>query len=768
MSERVRNGLGILDAVLTFGVDGLAEQKERSETLFALGLTTDVFWTELYIHRPGIEKELLSKLASGALHTVAVGSIGCGKSTLLHYTLREYCVARGLPPIVIDFKTENSTFPTLGDVTRFVESQIIRQISLSPQLRSGPHGTKSGFEALLRHLLNEEGLRHVSATPFRHMATLQSMQSMAGDDPTLSLYEWIEHVRSTKDHVLRSKVIELVAAFAQDIGALEYSYAFLSLVRSQRGSDARSKLVVAFDNTDQIDDLTTREMVLQWMCSKSLSYSSEVTFVTCIRPQNLPYLHAADASGMFGDDPAAILKLDIAPIELSSEDMREWQAFVAGQRYDPDIETNDLSDFTTVEIQQMAFDDLIHKRRIDFAARVISSGRIQGVAREDLEAVSEAAQEIQRVGSVARDIRMQANNNRRVMLAGISNLLEYIVKCLGLDWNALASSSHQAEHVPASRDRRASAIRSLYFRFLGSSPEPGGQFPVFDCTVFDPVASILQCGWHGRQMSAKCSREVSSSCRSWLVMLAIFNACGNTRKLLADSHTTVSAIVSYCAGLGLSQTDVQDVLHSIIRTVRHRFAGMFEIDHYVSIREGRREVALTDRVVATPRCFRLISFAMFMTNYLCERLFENHVAPATDPGHLLARRGLIAPELVAEFPYWVAKAGVVECWWIEALHRNSTKERGHRGVDAYFANFSVKESHGASLVMLTQRIARSGVRYLEQEAIPALRREEVRVREVYHRAADQLRKIDDVLEAVIPRLRSGEPWGIPRDRAIEI
>ncbi|MBL8762102.1 MAG: hypothetical protein JNL50_12450 [Phycisphaerae bacterium] len=767
MSERVRNGLGILDAVLTFGVDGLAEQKERSETLFALGLTTDVFWNELYIHRPGIEKELVSKLESGALHTVAVGSIGCGKSTLLHYALREYCSARGLPPIVIDFKTENKTFPTLVDVTQHVECQIIRQISLSPELCAGPHGAKSGFEALLRQLLDADGLRHVTATPFRYVATLQSMQSLAGDDPSLSLWEWIERVRSTKDHILRPRVIELVATFAQSIGALEYAYAFLSQVRAQRGASARPKLVVAFDNTDQIDDLTTREMVLQWMCSKSLSYSSVVTFVTCIRPQNLPYLHAADASGMFGDDPAAILKLDIAPIELSSEDMREWQAFMADQRFDPNIESNDLSEFTPAEIQQMAFDDLIHKRRIDFAARVVSSGRIQGVAREDLEAVSQAAQEIQKVGSVARDIRMQANNNRRVMLAGISNLLEYIVKCLALDWASLGSPGPQADHAPGARERRANAIRSLYFRFLGSSPEPGGQFPVFDCAVFDPVASILMCGWRGRQMIAKDSKEVATACRPLLVMLAVFNACGNTRRVFSDARTTVSSVVAECAGLGLSETDVREVLHDIIRTVRHRFAGMFEIEHYVSIRERRRDVALTDRIVATPRCFRLISFAMFMTNYLCERLFENHVAAASDPGHQLARRGLIAPDLVADFPYWVAKAGVVECWWIEALHRNSGNGHKHRGVDAYLANFSVKESHGAPLVMLTQRMARSGVGYLEQ-AIPSLRRDEGHIRNVYHRAVEQLRTIDNVLEAVVSRLRSGEPWGIPRDRAIEI
>lgn len=781
MSGNIRDGLRMMDAVLTYGVDGLAEQNAQTALLKSIGLDPDVFFRELYVMRPSTESELLAQMDSGCLHTFIVGTIGCGKTTLLHHVLRQYCGQRKLPILLIDMKTAGIAKPDIYSIAQRIEDECKWQILLFLRnYRTGADSTLLDASAqpnattLAMILLEPEFHSFISSHHSHPVNRLLTLHSLSPEHRCgLSFPHWLSSVLASDTDPLRPQVSSLISEFTGSLGLFEFAFAMSELSRRELNSNQRSKLIIAVDNLDAIEDPAVREQLVDWMRSQSSSYSAIATFTACIRPQNIPASRVGPTSikGLWGEDGAPVLKLSIGETDVNEATLLEWEAYLAGQFYDRTLDEAGYSELSIEERRRQAFDDMVHVRRVNFVSRAINDGRISGMKTADLHAVSQAAKEVLNIGSIANDVRMQANSNRRVMLAGVANFLEYVVRDLELDWERVGIGTRRGREASNDnvRELRGSAIKSLYYRFLGSGHAGESQPPVFDARVFDPIKAVLSSGWKGRKLDPEYgTADVSRSCRDLLVMLGVYNACGNTLTVWSEYAVPARSVANSCAMLGLHPQDVYESIENVIRSIGVRFAGVFDIDHFLPIYRGEHKINGSERIIATDRCRRLLGMVVYMFNFLCERLKQNSFASMghTFEDRELTYRGLVLPPIVDAFPEWLAKAALIETWWIEAVHKSGTSKSLKTAYQKYCSDFVVKKRHGSTPLLLTQGIARSAIAYLDYCLGKHIYANEHEVRECYKNVRDDLYRIDNALQRVCERLDRGETWGIPRNEAL--
>lgn len=778
MSESIRLGLRMMDAVLTYGVDGLADQNAQAALLKDLGLDPDVFFRELYVNRPATEDELLAQMDSGCLHTFVVGPIGCGKTTLLHHVIRQYCGDRRLPILLIDMKTASIAKPDIYSIAQRIEEDCKKQIALFlSTYRINADGTPAAssvqpdIQTLAMILLEPQNHGFVSPQRFGPIHQLQTMYGLSGARKSgVSLTEWIvQHV----DEPTENEIKRILTTFILSLGLVECAFAISELSKREISSARRSKLVIAVDNLDAIEDPAVRDQLIDWMRSQSSSYSAVATFTACIRPQNVPSVRGTPLSlkGLWGEEGSPILKLSVGETDVNEDLVRQWEQYLAGQFYDRHLDDDAYKESSIEDRQRHAFDDMIHVRRVVFVSKAVEQGKIPKVSKSNLRAVSEAANEVLNIGSVSADIRMQANGNRRVMLAGVANFIEYVVRDLELEWDLIGVGSRDIGGVAdaAKRELRGSAIKSLYYRFLGSSRPGEVQPPVFDERVFDPVASVIKSGWSGRRLDPDGgTATVCRSCKDILILMGVYNACGNTISVWSEHAVQVRSVAAKCALLGLSSQEVYSTIENLIRAVGVRFAGVFDIDYFLPIYRREHSINGEERIIATDRCRRLLSVVIFMFNFLCERIKHNGLS---DGGYSaadkeLAYRGLVPPRVVDAFPAWLAKAAVIETWWIEAVQAGMEAGSLRTAFDKYCEEFVVKKRHGKVPFILTQAIARSAIAYIEYCLARHIRHDESELHDCYYQAKSDLQSIDNALRGVCERLRRGEMWGIPRNEPL--
>jgi len=771
-----------MDAVLAYGVDGLAEQTSKAALLEELGLDPDTFFRELYVSRPPTERELFAQMESGSLHTFLVGPIGCGKTTLLHFVLRQYCSQFRLPLLLIDMKTAGVLSPDSYSIATRIEDACKRQIALylSTQYSLPPGApadpvAQPDFTTLAAILL--EPINQIFIPPQRFAAVhrLTAMHSLSSDKAAgVGFSAWLSSTLRTPTHASHAEVQRILTDFTVGLTLVELAFAIAELGRRELKTTRRLKVVIALDNLDAIEDPILRDQLIEWMKSQSSSYSAVATFTACIRPQNLPVARKGSMSlrALWGEDGSPLLKLSVGDSDVDTALLREWETYLRSQYYDRHLEDPGYAELSEEQRKRQAFDDMIHVRRVDFVAKAVEQGRISGVTRPDLRAVSQAAKEVLAIGSLGADVRMQANGNRRVMLAGVTNFLEYVVRDLNLDWDlvGVGPDRQRPQSTAAWRERRGSAIKSLYYKFLGSGHSDEVQPPVFDSRVFDPVRMVLDSGWKGTRLDPPTgTKGVCQSCRSLLVLLGVYNACGNTLSVWSDQAVQVRSVARVCEALGLTPQDVYATIEETVRSVGVRFAGVFDIDHFLPIYDNERSIAGDERIIATDRCRRLLGAVVYMFNYLCERLRQHGAsARASAEDSDLMYRGLVSAALVEDFAVWIRKAVLIETWWIEAVHASKPAGSLRNAYEHYCTDFVVKRSHAGSASMLTQGITKSAIGYLKFSLDNHIQPDEAALRKAYERARDELTKVDRKLDAIEDRLRKGQGWGIPRNEALPI
>jgi hypothetical protein len=778
-SKQIAQGLSTLEAVLTYGVDGLAEQLKHTATLSALGLTPDVFFDELYISRPVHEHQLLNQLRGAPTHTIAIAPIGWGKSTLIHKVIRQYTRESGSPMVLVDFKSVQRSFDNIDDLSKYISDQIKQQLyddlSRRPECIGATDIDRLSNAVLLisDDLIThyQQGMSSDVSNCVRELLPLfqYSPESASG----MGFIQWLRMLRSVESHPQKLEVGRIIAKLQNAMDDRDVLLSYRRIVSPQA---ELAKIVVAFDNVDQVSDFRNLEFLDQWL-KRAVAGAALFQAVVAIRPENRALLQQHNHSGLFAEDAANIQKLPFFNTDLDPQVVEEWKKFIEEQDVLLDIDGKNFEALHPDDLNLLIFEDMIHVRRLEFVERAVTTGTVNGVSRDDLRAVSAAAREIHRVRTISLNMKCMANGNLRVKWAGVSNLLEYIVSLLRLEWANIGKipATKQTTESPHRATHRYGALRSLYFRFLGSSPDLGGQPPVFHCSVFDPVKCVNDCGWDRGQMLATTSREVVEHCRTVLVNMAIFNACGNTRYSREEFVVPISKIISICEAMGLTARSVIDVIHHSVRHVGHRFSGMFSIENYVRIRDKEEDAKPTYRIASTPRLHQIMTSSAFTLGYLCERIAENQfpgVDFINDPvARQLAHRGLVPCQLISELPYWLAKAMAVEARWVEMMQLDLLHEGGlpSAAFKRYVDDFTVRDSHGSAASVFTQRIARSCAFYIRHIAIHLIDSDsEAELHSAYVQAVRQLdflnRKLNDAVHASV----KGDTWIIPRDRAIDI
>ncbi len=779
----MRNGIRRLEAVLSYGLDGHSELLSNTAWLAELGLNPDTFFESLYVSRPQTEEELFTNLRAGTLHAFLVGPIGCGKTTMLHRVTRAYSKHYHVPCILIDFKTLQRGNPTEYEFAHLINDEgFVQSMSFLSTFNTDTAGIpledylQPTQLDLINILLEPQGVGYL--TP-EHQQIFQQMRTearLSRDGARIPVHEWIIGVLANNSHPSNARIQTHIRNISHGMTFFEAAYATCELARRKLESERESgksrlhKLIVAFDNVDAIDDLILRDQVVAWMRDVAPTYTPVATFVSCVRPQNLHRIRqpaSEDGTPMWGDDGTPILKLSVGEIDIAEETITSWERLLESDWYDS--EHDDLhmtAHLTETQRQRLVFDDMIHVKRIEFVAKVIESGRIEGVSLEDLQAVSSAAQEVLRNRDVRLDISMQANGNRRVLLSGVANFLEYVVRELDLEWKQLGN---RRKEVGKQSKRRGSVIKSLYYRFMGSAHPNSAQPPIFEPLVFDPVSDILSCGWKGRRLPNDVTAEsVATQCSQFLVMMAVYNACGNTLDYWSGEAVTVRSVAANCKRFGLARSVVYRCLEQAIRAASARFAGFFEIDHFHAIRDETRDIDGSERIVATDRCRRMVSHNMYMFNYLCERierLDEPEMGNRASGARLLLG-GLVSEGTVKRFPEWLAKFVVVETWLVEAIEKTRPDNSLKGAFEEYGDFIVVKRTHSEAPSLISKRMAFSALAYLEFAKENHILPEETDLLECYDQVSGDLRSIVKKLKAIAQRIGRGETWNIPRDEAL--
>ncbi len=776
----LRRGIRQLEAVLSYGVDGLSELVSRTTVLGQFGLSSDVFFDKLYVSRPLTEAEIKSQFEAGTLHSFLVGSIGCGKTTLLHFAVREYSKELGLPFLLIDFKTLAQRNPDKYQFDEMMEANGISQIArfLKTYRRDNwgnprPEQLQPGIADLARIILKSENRAFVSAENSSYSRTLESEYDHSIEKQKGMPFDaWLDLILDDRAHESHATVAVCIKAYTREITLAECAFAVSEFVRLSEGRKRFHKLVIAFDNIDAISDLKLRDQFIGWMAKASNSYAAVATFISCIRPQNLNAFQdkfIEESNALWGDDGTTMLKLSVGDNDVTDETLQMWERHLEGQYFDHQFDELDTLELSPDQKQRIVFDDMVHAKRFDFIAEVIESGNLGDVTVNDLKAVSDAAKEVLNILVVARDICMQSNGNRRILLSGVANFLEYVTRDLDLEWEKIGTrKTGQKMDRDRKRNCRGSAIKSLYYRFLGAAKADDPIPPVFDPRLFDPVASALSCGWHGRKLPDNIDADfVAEQCKSMLVMMSVHNACGNTVDYWSEEAIHTRGVAAKCGEFGLQELVVYDTLNDAVSTVSARFAGFFDIDHFHAISEGRYRINGDERIVATDRCRQILQQVIYMFNYLAERLrrYNAHKQHDRAVNKRLLQRGLVEPDVIREFSEWIAKFVVVETWLIEAVQAAA----GHSLKDAhqsYCDLVVVKKTHSSKPTLICKRMVASALNYIDYSLKNHISRDEERLVDAYKSAREDLRNIQWKLGDVCERIGKGEPWAIPRNEAL--
>jgi len=201
--------------------------------------------------------------------------------------------------------------------------------------------------------------------------------------------------------------------------------------------------------------------------------------------------------------------------------------------------------------------------------------------------------------------------------------------------------------------------------------------------------------------------------------------------------------------------------------VRHRFAGMFEIDHYLSIAAGERSVSLVDEMSPTLRCHQVLSVCAVMHSYLCERLLCNEVGGVDQGEGWRDLLGLPSASVLEEFPHWVAKLALSELWLVGAVHYTGRYTERKSAYEIYCDKFCVRETASGVGVPYTLRVVRSSAAFIERWALPMLGNDYAGAKRQYERVRARLGQIERYAVGAFELAKAGKVTEVLRDRVLE-
>ena len=773
-------GIKRIEAVLSYGLDAHSDLSARTTLLQDFDLTIDTFFDKLYIERPEAEHNLFSSLTNGVHPVMFIGAIGRGKTTLLHKVLRDYTRATSLPSIIVDFKTAERRNSNSGlDVEALIDQEGMPQIRrFMKQMRRDAHGNplpeheQPAMNDLARILLksgNQRFLTNHNAKVAGHVYDhFEDTDAHKAGEP---FDQWVAACED-ENHEDYHFMLGIRRQLKENLTFVECAFALAELTRSEhrdRGESGRfNKLIVAFDNVDSLNDLKLIDQLVLWMKEESARYQKYVTLVAAVRPQNI---QQATRVGVFSEGSFHVHNLSISDSVLAEDAKRFYEDFLTDRYYDDRTDANEkLGRLTPDQQTRIQFDNLIHAKRVSFVGDVVRTGSLSGVTLKELQAVTEAATEVLSNRSISIDMAMQANGNRRLHLAGVAAFLDYVVGYLSLDWELIGirpSSKKQS----ADKTGRGSALKSLYYRFLGSARTDSVHPLVIDTIAFNIVNSVYRVGWDRNVLANNVTTQtVASEFCNVLVVFAVHNACGHTVDYASNESASVNAVIEDCAMFGLTRAQVIASLTTAIRSRVFYQAGFFEIDHFIAIRDLGREITGDERIVATDRCRSMVQNIVYMCNYLCECLRtdskRDHAGDVVSEDIL--SRGLVEPEVLNKFIHWICKFVTLEMWLVEAVSKTSRSSLAQDWLKKYFDTVVLRRSHGQAPALMSERIVKVAIGFVSFCITTHIEEDENALKKAYKNARKDLETILSKIEVARANVAKGTLWSIPKTRALQL
>ncbi len=768
-TDRLKEAFGAYAFVATFGVDA-TENGPLSGYAYDCGLDIEKFFNKLYVSRPDDEKRIRRIIESNAMSTWLIGSVGVGKTTIAYKVLRAYSQEYDLPFIVVDFKAHDchEHDPELLDrwLRNMLEKEIYRFVNDS---------ALTAFDMAMIFLADDNVTALTPGEATRIASQIRDRWKIAQRGTEVGLVDWLASVGSPSSNDHDPRVVDLMLELGQHLSITEKLYAITEFNRL-RNDKPRRRVVVLFDNLDSVEDIRVREGIKHWMSTESQTLSSAVLFLMCLRPENedafLPRNVIGDAESgadeppLFGEFASVAMKLSLDPGEVASETIEEFARLERGRFIDEeDIADDEFADSEVLRNRE-AFDDRIHQLRLNFLASLAEGKQIPGVDPQDVRTVANACHEIRQIKSVNRDAQMLANGNRRDMLASIANFVEYVVEDLRLDWNRLGGTGGDRNNAI----RRRAAIKSLYYRWLGSQSVVASMPSVYDVTLFNPVAWVDEGGWQedgdGRYFFNPDLDSVNPQFMEMLlpqfVLTAIYNACGNSLEYRWRSKAKLQLVCDRCKMLGFSEQHVTEYVTSLIQGRQVRHSGFVEITRFRQIHSGKSSAKPSDMVLITDRASRLLEQTGVMFNFVSQLLQHNvGFDESTDRDHLHFERGVVTPEMASDVLLWIRRAITTEIRVLEYV-RHQWRGNGD-WLQTYQNRFCVNRSHSEGFFTLnSHRLVRSSIGYMRM-AVKACadRRSKTKLIGIHEELVD----LDKYIRKTVVRHIRNENWNlIPRDR----
>lgn len=724
-TDRIRRAYSAWAFVSAYGIDGVSRALP-SELAGHIRLHADSFFKHLYVARLEDEQYILSFLRSGAMSLWIKGHVGNGKTTLVHKVIREYNEEYRLPFVGIDFRVDDLHLDDRNEIDTPIRNLLERCVLT--YIRGENLDRRSLACTFCRSRFDQLLSSGEAQRIFQDLYELYRLRTGKSLSDENDFYDWTLAHSQPGSPALDDDVARLIASLSQVLTLQDQLFAIANVtVRPER-----RRIVILFDNVDGIEDITVRRALKLWLRSEAEKFKSVAYFVACLRPENEDHFLYRDqvqtaGEAVFGEGASVIMTISLEPGEMTSEDLRQYEALERGRFFDPEDEVFVDLDSSTPMGRRRAFDDIVQQRRVNFLAGLAEGNPLPGIEKTDIATIARACREILSVRSVNRDIQMLANGNRRDLLVGVANFLEYLVRDLKLDWERIGVCDTDEDPLV----RRGTAIKSLYYKWLASGQPKEEHPPVFDVDAYNPVNWVEEAGWQGNVLKPRDVGEISTlvyALRRQFILASIYNLSGNTVSEKYREKVPVSALISRCAPLGLEDTVVLATTTDIIQAGPVRFHGLLETTNFLRIYEGKDSVSRSDDVTITDRGCRLLEQTGSSFNFLVELLIRRsrRLSPTFDgkdadaaAGATWHQRGAIEQEPAALTVDWIRRGLTTELRVLELFSAGLWKsERRKDWLATYRKRFCIWKSHrGTTMPALwMQRIARSAVAYLGHAA----------------------------------------------------
>lgn len=498
-----------------------------------LGLQLDrtTFHRDLYISRPDLEREIKDALLTSHDPICVYGASGSGKTSLVSKVLLD--MERELKGMVFrfDFKhIPDRHIDWVGNDGHKLQELISQFLDtlLMAKLQQYILNRRIDWDTLLLTLLQQKGERFALVFPERDYydqlyALYKVSWSVDGPIRGQCYNSWLEHFYLENSELFYSLTDRLRRELTPKT--------LLTALTQHLQLDSPYKAIILFDNVDTISNRDLRFALLPFICRYTNELSEYARLLVCLR--NPPDGYLRDIT--FNSPPPSFWLINID---------RSWHP---AENPPGSVNESGMAVHSSVsEIEQFhkqaSFDQHVLDRRIRFAEKCLTSGRLLPLDSHHVEVLHQRCRIVRELRPIQECLVYLANFDMRFALATLAGFIRYLD-----DENDahLQKLEHLLSILPHLLNRPPQQLNSewvskmeihLYGYIVGtdSTDKPS----LFHSQLYDIVRSVQEWGQN---------KSTAIECLAPQVVLTV---------LCEDTHygripTSIKKTIKTCEGWGL-------------------------------------------------------------------------------------------------------------------------------------------------------------------------------------------------------------------------